>query len=74
MAYIDYTNQDLRDFPGSPVVKTSFSGARDVDLIPGRGTKIPHPLGPKKPNHKKQKQYWNKFYKDFKNGPHQKIF
>ena len=26
----------------------------------------------KKPEHKKQKQYCNKFNKDFKNGPHQK--
>jgi len=47
-AYIDYTNQDLRDFPGSLVFQTSFSSARDVDLIPGRGTKIPHALRPKK--------------------------
>jgi len=26
----------------------------------------------KKPEHKKQKQYYNKFNKDFKNGPPQK--
>ena len=56
------------------MVKTSFSSARDVDSIPGRGTKIPHTLRRKKPNDKKQKQYCKKFYKDCKNGPHQKIF
>ena len=39
--------------------------------IPGQGAKIPHASGPKNQNIK-QKQYCNKFYKDFKNGPHQK--
>ena len=62
-----------RNFPGSPVVKTLPSDAGGVGSISGRGAKIPHALWPK--NLKvKQKQYCNKFNKDFKNGPHQKIF
>ena len=36
----------LKDFPGSPVVKTSSSNAGDVDSIPGWGAKIPHGFGP----------------------------
>ena len=39
--------------------------------IPGQGAKIPHTVGPKNQNIK-QKQYCNKFNKDFKNGPCQK--
>ena len=39
--------------------------------IPGQGAKIPHASWPKNQNIK-QKQYCNKFNKDFKNGPHQK--
>ena len=62
-----------RDFPGSPVVKTSPSNAGGAGLLPGWGAKIPHALGAKNQNIK-QKQYCNKFNKDFKNGPHQKIF
>ena len=41
----DKCNQDenqLRDFPGGPVVKNLPSNAGDVGLIPGQGTKIPH--------------------------------
>ena len=48
-----------------------LSNARGAGLIPGRATKIPHDLQPKKPK-QKQKQYCSKFNKDFKNGPHQK--
>ena len=59
------------DFPGSPVVKTSPFNAGGVGLIPGRGAMIPHASQPKKQNIK-QKQYCNKFNKDFRNGPHQK--
>ena len=54
----------LRDFPGSPVVKTSPSTAGVVGSIPGWGAKVPHALGSKKQNIK-QKQYCNKFNKDF---------
>ena len=38
-----------RDFPGSPVVKTSPSNAGVAGLILGRKAKIPHAL-PKKHN------------------------
>ena len=61
----------MRDFPGGPVVKTSPSNAGGVGLIPGRGAKIPYASRPKNQN-MKQKQYCDKFNKDFKNGPHQK--
>ena len=62
------------DFPGCPVVRTS-PPMQGVNSIPGQETKILHAWGSKKPKHKKkQKQYCNKFNKDFKNGPHQKIF
>ena len=37
-----------RDFPGSPVIKTSLSNARDAGSIPVWGAKIPHALWPKK--------------------------
>ena len=53
-----------RDFPSGPAVKTLPSIAEDMGLIPGWGPKIPHALGPKHQN-KKQKQYSNKFIKDF---------
>ena len=61
------------DFPGGPVVKTSPSNAGGASSIFWSGTKIPHALGPKKQKNINQKQYCNKFNKDFKNGPHQKI-
>ena len=57
------------------MVKTLPSSAGGAGSIPGQGAKIPHASWPKKeinPKHKKQKQYCNKFNKDFKNGPHQK--
>ena len=62
----------LRDFPGHPVVKTSPSNAGGAGSIPGRGAKIPHASWPKNQN-RKQKQYCNKFNKDFKNSAYQKI-
>ena len=34
-----------RDFPSGPVIKNSLSSARDMSLISGQGTKIPHALG-----------------------------
>ena len=37
-----------------------------------QGNKIPHALWSENQNIK-QKQYCNKFKKDFKNGPHQKV-
>ena len=39
--------------------------------MPGWGAKIPHASWPKNQNIK-QKQYFNKFNKDFKNGPQKK--
>ena len=44
--------QQTRDFPGGPVVKTSPSNAESVGSIPGWGAKIQHALWPKKPKHK----------------------
>ena len=52
-----------------PVDKTSPSNA--AGLIPGWGTKIPHASRPKNKDIK-QKQYCDKFNKDFKNGAHLK--
>ena len=61
------------DFPGRPVVKTSPSNAGAVGSIPGQRAKIPHALWPKNQKNMKQKQYCNKFNKDFKKkGPNQK--
>ena len=61
------------DVPGCPVVKTSLSNAGVSGSIPGQRAKIPHALGVKKKTHNiKQKQYCNKFNKDFKNSLHQK--
>ena len=63
-----------RNFPGGPAVKTLPSNAGVTGSIPGQGAKTPHASWPKNQN-MKQKQYWNKFNKDFKNGSHtQKIF
>ena len=53
------------------MVKTSPSSAGGVGLIPRWGAKIPHALQPKSQNIK-EKQYCNKFNKDFTNAPHQK--
>ena len=55
----------MRDFPGSPVVKTLPSNAGGAGSIPGLGAKIPHALRPKNQNIT-QKQYCNKFNKDLK--------
>ena len=33
--------ENLREFPGGPVVRTWHSHCRDPGSIPGRGTKIP---------------------------------
>ena len=62
-----YLKVDLRDFPGGSVVKCSSAGAEG--LIPGQGARIPHALWPKSQN-RKQKQYCNKFNKNFKNCSH----
>ena len=51
------------------MVKTSPSSEGGAGSIPGWGAKIPHASRTKNQNIK-QKQYCNKFSKDFKNGPH----
>ena len=62
------------DFSGGPVDKTLSSSSRNTGLIPGQRAKTPPALQPIKQNIK-QKQYCNKFNKkDFKNGPHKKVF
>ena len=53
------------------MVKTSPSNAGSVGSIPGRGAKIPHASQPKNQSIK-QKQYHDKFNKNFKSGPHKK--
>ena len=53
------------------MVKTWPSNAGGAGLIPGWGAKIPHASRTKNQNIK-QKQYCNKFNKDFKNVPNQK--
>jgi len=52
------------DLPGSPVVMTLPSNAGGAGSISGQGAKIPPALWPKTQNIK-QKQYRNKFNKDF---------
>ena len=55
------------------MVKTLPSNSRGAGSIPGWGAKIPHTAWPKEQNIR-QKQYFNKFNKDFLNGPLKKIF
>ena len=50
------------------MVKTSPFNAGSVGSVPGQGTKIPHDSWPKNKN-MKQKQYCDKFDKDFLKGP-----
>ena len=67
--------KNMWDFPDGPVVKTLPSSAGGTGFIPGPGAKFPHASQPKTKNKKhilKQKQYCNKFNKDFKDGLHQK--
>ena len=52
-------------------MKTLPSSAGGTGSTPSQGAKTPIPPGPKEQNIK-QKQYWNKFNKDFKSGPYQK--
>ena len=48
------------------MVKTSPSNVESEGSIPGGGAKTTHASWPKKTEHKQQKQYCNKFNKDFK--------
>ena len=64
----------VRGFPGSSLLKTWPSGAGVwVQSLIGE-LRSHMSWGQKKKKQQKQKQYCNKFIKDFKNGPHQKIF
>ena len=65
-------NEKYPDFHSGPVIWTSLSITGGVGSIPGWGTKSPCASWPQIQNIK-QKQYCNKFSKNFKNGPHQKI-
>ena len=53
------------------MVKNLPSNAGSLGSIPGQRAKTPQASWTKYPN-VKQKQYCNKFNKDYKNGPHQK--
>ena len=59
------------NFHSGLVVNTWPSSAEGVGSILGRGTKIPCASWPKNQNIQ-QKQYYNKFNKNFYNGPHKK--
>ena len=64
-----------RGFPGGPVVETSPSNTGGADMIPCQTAKIPPCLVAQKTKQNiKQIQHGNRFNKDLKNGPHQKIF
>ena len=62
-------NKETWDLPGGPVVMTLLSSAGGAGLIPGQGARIPHAFGARNQNIK-QKQYCNKFTKDFTIHPH----
>ena len=59
--------------PCGPVVKTLPSNTGGASSIPGGGAKMPHVSQPINQN-VKEKQYCNKFNKDFKNGSSQKKY
>ena len=66
------SHNPFQESPGSPAIKILSSSARGVGLTPGWGAKIPHALQPRIQNIK-QKQYCNKFNKDFKFGAYKKV-
>ena len=53
------SKHQLRDFPGSPVVKTPCFHSRGHGLIPGRGSRIPHAAAKKKKRKTKQQRQQN---------------
>ena len=71
LRFVCTLRESSQDFSGSPVVKTLPSKVGAVGSTPGQGAKTPQSSWPKIQN-TTQKQYRNKFSKDFKNGPHQK--
>ena len=56
------------DFPGGQMVKTSPFNTGTAGSIPGQRAKMPNAFQPEYQNIK-QKQYCNKFNKDFKDDP-----
>ena len=64
--YILTSKHHEGNFPGGLVVKISISNAGSAGSILSKGTRVPHASWPKTQNIK-QKQYCNKFNKDFKN-------
>ena len=64
--YLKYLRWCDLYFPGGPVVKTLPFSEKGVGSIPGRGAEMSCVLQPKSQNIK-QKQYCNKFSRDFKN-------
>ena len=68
---VQIKRQKLQDFPGDLVVKTLSSTAGGVGSIPDQWAKIPYGKGKhkRKKENIKQKEYCNKFNKDFKNSP-----
>ena len=67
---ISLRNDLTRDFPGGPAVETSLSSAGGAGSIPSQGTGVLHasqPMG----QSMEQKQYFNKFNKDSRDGPQQ---
>ena len=71
MTAVTYNLAKLFQMKFSPVVKTSPSSEGRAGPIPDWGAKIPHALRAKNQNIK-QKQYCNKFNKEFKNRPQEK--
>ena len=67
-----FKSLQCKDLPNGPVIKISPSNARDEGSIPGGGAEIPYASRPRNKKTTKQKQYCNKFNKDFENGSHQK--
>ena len=55
------------------MVKTLLSNAGGTGSIPGHKAKVPHASRAKSQNIK-QERYCNRFNKDFKDGPYQKVF
>ena len=65
MLSVTYQQKGSWDVPDGPVVRTLPSNAGGTSSIPGGGAKIQHPLMSKNQNIQ-QKQYCNKFNKNFK--------
>ena len=62
--FICISQEPLREFPSSPVVKIWSFNEKCTGSIPGQGDKILHASWPKNIEHK-QKKYCSKLNKDF---------